>query len=288
MAGSSCGRSSSLDGTRLRFGPCRCRRTMTGDARSCGSRPPRRRARAARRRLRALRRAIRPWPTRRRSARPMGSSPRIGQHDPGRSASAIRRATPLRGPRAVSAGRQSDGRDRLGTRKASFAPAEATRELTGMEIGGVTVFGLPAERRLGRCPGDGTRADRARRRSRSWKVLAPPAILTRAAGRRGRRGPGRSDPPRGLIAPPVSFRLVTDDRPDAEIDPPPTRLRPHAARRRPTGPVQYKGDDLDAERGPGLGCFRFQLVVLVVLIVLTPLSVGWGWPRGRARSCCSR
>src|SRR6185503_11834452 len=33
-------------------------------------------------------------------------------------------------------------RDRLGTRKASFAPAEATREITGMEIGGVTVFGL--------------------------------------------------------------------------------------------------------------------------------------------------
>ena len=38
--------------------------------------------------------------------------------------------------------------------------------------------------------------------------------------------------------------------------------------------VQYKGEPLDAERGPGLGCFRFQLVLLVVLIVLTPLSVG--------------
>ena len=43
-------------------------------------------------------------------------------------------------------------------------------------------------------------------------------------------------------------------------------------------PVQYKGSDLDAERGPGLGCFRFQLVVLAVLLVLTPLSVAWGWP----------
>jgi hypothetical protein len=43
-------------------------------------------------------------------------------------------------------------------------------------------------------------------------------------------------------------------------------------------PVQYKGDDLDPERGPGLGCFRFQLVVLVVLVVLTPLSVVWQWP----------
>ena len=35
-------------------------------------------------------------------------------------------------------------RDRLGTRKASFAPADATRDITGMEIGGVTVFGLPS------------------------------------------------------------------------------------------------------------------------------------------------
>jgi hypothetical protein len=43
-------------------------------------------------------------------------------------------------------------------------------------------------------------------------------------------------------------------------------------------PVQYKGSDLDAERGPGLGCFRFQLVVLAILLVLTPLSVAWGWP----------
>lgn len=45
-----------------------------------------------------------------------------------------------------------------------------------------------------------------------------------------------------------------------------------------SGPVQYKGEDLDPERGPGLGCFRFQLVVLAVAIVLTPLSVAWRWP----------
>ena len=44
------------------------------------------------------------------------------------------------------------------------------------------------------------------------------------------------------------------------------------------GPVQYKGDALDAERGPGLGCFRFQLIVLAVVVVLTPLSVVWNWP----------
>jgi hypothetical protein len=43
-------------------------------------------------------------------------------------------------------------------------------------------------------------------------------------------------------------------------------------------PVQYKGDDLDPERGPGLGCFRFQLIVLGIFIVLTPLTVVWQWP----------
>jgi prolyl-tRNA editing enzyme YbaK/EbsC (Cys-tRNA(Pro) deacylase) len=34
-------------------------------------------------------------------------------------------------------------RRRLGVRKVSFAPQELTRELTGQEIGGVTIFGLP-------------------------------------------------------------------------------------------------------------------------------------------------
>ena len=35
-------------------------------------------------------------------------------------------------------------RRKLGVRKLSFAPADLTRELTGQEIGGVTIFGLPA------------------------------------------------------------------------------------------------------------------------------------------------
>jgi hypothetical protein len=43
-------------------------------------------------------------------------------------------------------------------------------------------------------------------------------------------------------------------------------------------PVQYKGAPLEAEKGPGLGCFRFQLVVLVVLLILTPIGVNGGWP----------
>lgn len=62
--------------------------------------------------------------------------------------------------------------------------------------------------------------------------------------------------------------------PDRSPDADPTPPRPP----RPSGPVQYKGADLEAERGPGLGCFRFQLAVLVVFIVLTPLSVVWRWP----------
>ncbi|HET9083126.1 MAG TPA: hypothetical protein VFN41_01885 [Candidatus Limnocylindrales bacterium] len=59
---------------------------------------------------------------------------------------------------------------------------------------------------------------------------------------------------------------------DPSIDPTPPRPP------RSTGPVQYKGEDLDAQRGPGLGCFRFQLGLLAVLIVLTPLSAAWNWP----------
>ncbi len=39
-------------------------------------------------------------------------------------------------------------RRRLGVRKVSFAPPEVTRDVTGMEIGGVTVPGLPPELRV--------------------------------------------------------------------------------------------------------------------------------------------
>ena len=61
-------------------------------------------------------------------------------------------------------------------------------------------------------------------------------------------------------------------QPDPTADPTPPRPP------RSPGPVQYKGEDLDAQRGPGLGCFRFQLVLLAILIVLTPLSAAWHWP----------
>jgi hypothetical protein len=41
---------------------------------------------------------------------------------------------------------------------------------------------------------------------------------------------------------------------------------------------KYKGAPLDAERGPGLGCFWIQVVVLVTFLILTPLTVTWAWP----------
>lgn len=69
-------------------------------------------------------------------------------------------------------------KQRLGTRKASFASADETRALTGMEIGGVTAFGLPDGLPLWV---DGAVMGRERivlgGGSRSWKVIAPPAIL---------------------------------------------------------------------------------------------------------------
>jgi prolyl-tRNA editing enzyme YbaK/EbsC (Cys-tRNA(Pro) deacylase) len=95
----------------------------------------------------------------------------IGKSDPPRYAACVTLA-----PYRLDVNRAV--RDRLGTRKASFAPTESTREITGMEIGGVTVFGLPPElpiwidSRVMARPrlilGGG---------SRYWKVISTPAIL---------------------------------------------------------------------------------------------------------------
>jgi hypothetical protein len=43
--------------------------------------------------------------------------------------------------------------------------------------------------------------------------------------------------------------------------------------RRASSPPSYKGAPLDSERGPGLGCFWIQIVLLVALLVATPISV---------------
>ncbi len=74
-------------------------------------------------------------------------------------------------------------RDRFDRRKASFASADDTRAMTGMEIGGVTVFGLPSD-----MPIWVDARVMARDRiilgggSRSWKVISTPAILTALPG----------------------------------------------------------------------------------------------------------
>ncbi len=74
-------------------------------------------------------------------------------------------------------------RDRLGTKRVSFASADETRAITGQELGGVTPFGLPAD-----LPIWIDAAVMARPRvvlgggSRSWKVIAPPSILTSLPG----------------------------------------------------------------------------------------------------------
>ena len=74
-------------------------------------------------------------------------------------------------------------KQRLATRKASFASPDETRELTGMEIGGVTAFGLPEGLPLWV---DAAVMERGRivlgGGSRSWKVIAPPAILRSLPG----------------------------------------------------------------------------------------------------------
>lgn len=66
--------------------------------------------------------------------------------------------------------------------------------------------------------------------------------------------------------------MVDEPQPAPAVDPP-TGGRPTT---RPG--VDYKGAPLDAEKGPGLGCFWLQVVVLVVVMFLAPLSAAWEWP----------
>jgi prolyl-tRNA editing enzyme YbaK/EbsC (Cys-tRNA(Pro) deacylase) len=96
----------------------------------------------------------------------------IGKADPPRYVACVVLATTrLDVNRAV--------KKRLGVRKASFADADATRALTGMEIGGVTALGLPDDLPIWV---DAAVVGRERivlgGGSRSWKVVGPPALLT--------------------------------------------------------------------------------------------------------------
>jgi prolyl-tRNA editing enzyme YbaK/EbsC (Cys-tRNA(Pro) deacylase) len=74
-------------------------------------------------------------------------------------------------------------RKRLEVRKASFASADETMELTGMEIGGVTAFALPAGLPIWV---DAGVMERERiilgGGSRSIKILTPPSTLTTLDG----------------------------------------------------------------------------------------------------------
>jgi prolyl-tRNA editing enzyme YbaK/EbsC (Cys-tRNA(Pro) deacylase) len=74
-------------------------------------------------------------------------------------------------------------RELMDVRKLSFAPPELTREVTGMEIGGVTPFGIPARlptyvdaavTRLKRCIVGGG--------SRAMKVALDPEVFHRMPG----------------------------------------------------------------------------------------------------------
>lgn len=95
----------------------------------------------------------------------------VGKTDPPRYAACVVLATTRLDVNRVV-------RRRLGVKKASFADAAATEELTAMTVGGVTPFGLP--------PGvplwiDSRVMERERivlgGGSRSCKVVGPPALL---------------------------------------------------------------------------------------------------------------
>ena len=113
----------------------------------------------------------------------------IGKTDPPRFAACVTLA-----PYRLDVNRTV--RDRLGTRKASFAAAEQTAALTGMQIGGVTVFGLPDGLPIWV---DSRVMERERivlgGGSRSWKVIASPSILRALPGVEVVEGLANEPPP---------------------------------------------------------------------------------------------
>ena len=81
--------------------------------------------------------------------------------------------------------------------------------------------------------------------------------------------------------PDVAATPKPDPTPDPTPGPTPGAPDPTPGHR-PSGsitqpPPTYKGEPLDGERGPGLGCFWTQVVLLGTLLVLTPLTVAWAW-----------
>ena len=41
---------------------------------------------------------------------------------------------------------------------------------------------------------------------------------------------------------------------------------------------EYRGEELDPERGPGLGCFWFQVIVLASFLIAIPVGINLDWP----------
>jgi hypothetical protein len=107
--------------------------------------------------------------------------------------------------------------------------------------------------------------------------------------------PDRPNAPAAERAPETEAALDADrqagaeeTRPGAEAIPPGDPATPPDAARHPgeteaehqarlKGMPEYKGEPLDAERGPGLGCFWIQIALLTFFLIFTPLTVTWGW-----------
>jgi hypothetical protein len=100
----------------------------------------------------------------------------------------------------------------------------------------------------------------------------------------GAGSPAGAEPgvPRQLLNP-MRIGVGTDNDAVTDPNPPaaPNRTDPAEGTQpaeRTERDVEYKGAPLDSAKGPGLGCFWIQIVLLVVTVVLAPLSAAWNWP----------
>ena len=77
---------------------------------------------------------------------------------------------------------------------------------------------------------------------------------------------------------------TTPEPPNPTPGPSPQSALPHVPERPPSSAdtrprrPEYRGEELDPERGPGLGCFWFQVIVLGFFIVLIPIGLNLNWP----------
>ena len=192
------------------------------------ARPADRGARSARRRyeLFACDPALADTP---RSARPTASRPRTRRtrswssaSDPPRYAACV-----VLAPNRLDVNRTV--RDRLGAQGVVRA-GRVTREITGMEIGGVTVFGLPDGLPIWIDRASWPRADRARRRLAVVEGAAPARSCGAAGGAAVVDGLATDPPPRRSARRPLPYRSsVTDPtRPTRTRPAPPRPPRPTA------------------------------------------------------------